>query len=245
LTRHQRGFTQFTRPVFPSPAAARMERAAASAFPRASHPADQEPTTHVEVGTGQRARTWNYSLNVTSVDPPIGSSLTTCDLASHDESQQRRRDGSPRADQPPAFVDDMSATPAPRREAARGLAAPHKPPSHGTRRRLPAGPRVTTPAATDGTHRSAGTSAGISSSSSSRRTPRRAPRAAQRSGTKRALDVGWRAIGARTPRAHCLPAVVSDLAALDVGGVAHPAVGAADRVAHIKRLDAVANLDSR
>jgi hypothetical protein len=68
LTRHQRGFTQFTRPVFPSPAAARMERAAASAFPRASHPADQEPTTHVEVGTGQRARTWNYSLNITSVD---------------------------------------------------------------------------------------------------------------------------------------------------------------------------------
>jgi len=88
LYEHQRGFTQFTRPVFPSPAAARMERAAASAFPRASHPADQEPPTHVEVGTGQRARTWNYSLNITSVDPPIGSSLTTCDLASHDEQEQ-------------------------------------------------------------------------------------------------------------------------------------------------------------
>ena len=93
FTRHQRGFTQFTRPVFPSPVAARMERAAASAFPRASHPADQEPTTHAEVGTGQRARTWNYTLNITSVDPPIGSSLTTCDLASHDEQRhwaQRR-----------------------------------------------------------------------------------------------------------------------------------------------------------
>jgi hypothetical protein len=88
LTRHQRGFTQFTRPIFPSPAAARMERAAAPAFPRASHPADQEPTTHAEVGTGQRARTWNYSLNITSVEPPIGSSLTTCDLASHDEWEQ-------------------------------------------------------------------------------------------------------------------------------------------------------------
>ena len=50
---------------FPSPAAARMKRAAASAFPRASHPADQEPTTHVEVGTGHRARTWNYALNIT------------------------------------------------------------------------------------------------------------------------------------------------------------------------------------
>src|SRR5918992_2122580 len=57
------------------------------AFPRASHPADQEPTTHVEVGTGHRARTWNYALNITSVDPPIGSSLTTCDLASHDEQR--------------------------------------------------------------------------------------------------------------------------------------------------------------
>jgi hypothetical protein len=43
LTRHQRGFKQFTRPVFPSPATARMERAAAWAFPWASHPADQEP----------------------------------------------------------------------------------------------------------------------------------------------------------------------------------------------------------
>jgi hypothetical protein len=42
ITRHQRGFKQFTRPIFPSPAAARMERAAASAFPRASNPADQE-----------------------------------------------------------------------------------------------------------------------------------------------------------------------------------------------------------
>ena len=58
-------------------------------FPPSFEPADQEPTTHVEVGTGHRARTWNYSLNITSVDPPIGSSLTTCDLASHDESEQR------------------------------------------------------------------------------------------------------------------------------------------------------------
>ena len=67
----------------PLACAPRMERATAWAFPRASHPADQEPTTHVEVGTGHRARTWNYTLNITSVDPPIGSSLITCDLASH------------------------------------------------------------------------------------------------------------------------------------------------------------------
>jgi hypothetical protein len=60
------------------------------AFPRASHPADREPTTHAEAGTGHRARTWNYTLNVTSVDPPIGSSLTACDLASHDDQQECR-----------------------------------------------------------------------------------------------------------------------------------------------------------
>jgi hypothetical protein len=90
LTRHQRGFKHFTRPVFPSPAAARMERTAASAFPQASHPADQEPTTHARVGTGHRARTSNYTLNITSGDPPIGSSLTTCDLASHNDLHQSR-----------------------------------------------------------------------------------------------------------------------------------------------------------
>ncbi len=60
ITRHQRGFTQFTRPVFPSPVTARMEQAALGLEPRASHPADQEPTTHARVGTGHRARTWNY-----------------------------------------------------------------------------------------------------------------------------------------------------------------------------------------
>jgi hypothetical protein len=109
LTRHQRGFTQFTRPIFPSPAAARMERAAAPAFPRASHPADQEPTTHAEVGTGQRARTWNDSLNITSVEPPIGSSLTTCDLASHDETQQRAPASSMRSRSPPDDRADVLA----------------------------------------------------------------------------------------------------------------------------------------
>jgi hypothetical protein len=60
ITRHQRGFKQFARPIFPSPVTARMERAALGLEPRASHPADQEPTTHAEVGTGHRARTWNY-----------------------------------------------------------------------------------------------------------------------------------------------------------------------------------------
>ena len=39
------------------------------------HPADQEPTTHARGGDRPRARTWNYTLNITSADPPIGSSL--------------------------------------------------------------------------------------------------------------------------------------------------------------------------
>ena len=90
ITRHQRGFTQFTRPVFPSPAAARMERAATPAFPRASHPADQEPTTHAEAGTGHQST--DLELHA---EHHIGlilqscSSLTTCDLVSHDELGER------------------------------------------------------------------------------------------------------------------------------------------------------------
>ena len=42
ITRHQRGFKQFARPVFPWPVAARMERAALGLYPWASHPASQE-----------------------------------------------------------------------------------------------------------------------------------------------------------------------------------------------------------
>jgi hypothetical protein len=41
-------------------------------------------TTHVGMGTGHRARTWNYQLNITSgLILQSGSSLNTCDLASH------------------------------------------------------------------------------------------------------------------------------------------------------------------
>jgi hypothetical protein len=40
-------------------------------------------------GTGPRARTWNYTLNITSADPPIGSSLVSCDLASHRPTGKR------------------------------------------------------------------------------------------------------------------------------------------------------------
>lgn len=88
ITRHQRRFTQFTRPVCPSPVTHRMERQSPWAFPRASHPADQKPETHVGAGPGHRARTWNYALDVTSDDPPVQRcSLVTCDLVSHDRTR--------------------------------------------------------------------------------------------------------------------------------------------------------------
>jgi hypothetical protein len=90
FTRHQRGFTPLTRPVFPSPVAARVERAALGLSPELRTPPTRSRTTHVGVGTGHRTRTWNHTLNITSVDPPIGSSLTTCDLASHDDVQASR-----------------------------------------------------------------------------------------------------------------------------------------------------------
>jgi len=91
LTRHQREFKQFTRPTIPLACGRPDGTGRPRAFPRASHPADQEPTTHAEVRTGHRARTWNYSLNITfGLILQSCSSLTTCDLASHIDRQQSR-----------------------------------------------------------------------------------------------------------------------------------------------------------
>src|SRR5450755_3536790 len=84
LTRHQRGFKQFTRPTVPLACGRPDGTGRPWAFPRASHPADQEPTTHAEVGTGHRSTDLELlAQHLHLVDPPIGSSLTTCDLASH------------------------------------------------------------------------------------------------------------------------------------------------------------------
>jgi hypothetical protein len=53
-----------------------MERAALGLEPRASHPADQESTTHAEEGTGHRARTWNHTLNShQSISNPVAHSM--------------------------------------------------------------------------------------------------------------------------------------------------------------------------
>ena len=91
LTRHQREFKQFTRPTIPLACGRPDGTGSPRAFPRASHPADQEPTTHAEVETGHRARTWNYTLDITfRLILQSCSSLTTCDLASHIEFRQSR-----------------------------------------------------------------------------------------------------------------------------------------------------------
>jgi hypothetical protein len=73
----------FARPVFPSPVAVRMERAALGLEPRASHPADQEPD---DVRRGRdRPSSTDLELRgqLTLVDLQSGSSLVMCDLASH------------------------------------------------------------------------------------------------------------------------------------------------------------------
>ena len=58
------------------------ERAALGLTPRASHPADQQPTTHAEVGTIEHGHGTTAQLPF-SVDLRSGSSLNTCDVASH------------------------------------------------------------------------------------------------------------------------------------------------------------------
>jgi hypothetical protein len=76
FTRHQRGFKRFARPVFPSPVAARMERAALGLSPGLRTPPTKSRTTHAEEGTGHRARTWNYTLNShQSISNPVVHSM--------------------------------------------------------------------------------------------------------------------------------------------------------------------------
>jgi hypothetical protein len=83
LTRHQRGFKQFTRPVFPSPVATRMERAALGLFvpgfaPRRPRAERRTPGwgQAIEHGPGTTAQLTFAALQ-------SGSSLNACDLASH------------------------------------------------------------------------------------------------------------------------------------------------------------------
>ena len=89
-----RGFTQFARPVFPSPVAARMERAALGLEPRASHPADQEPHDARQGGDRPSSTDLELHAQLTSVDLQSGSPLVVCDLGSHvAKAVTRRRAG--------------------------------------------------------------------------------------------------------------------------------------------------------
>jgi hypothetical protein len=78
-----KGSRVFARPVFPSPVAARMERAALGLEPRASHPADQEPDDARRGGDRPSSTDLELHAQLTSVDLQSGSSLVMCDLASH------------------------------------------------------------------------------------------------------------------------------------------------------------------
>jgi hypothetical protein len=91
FTRHQRGFKQFTRPVFPSPAAVRMERATAWAFPQSFAP--RRPGADNARQGGDRPSSTDLKLlaqHHISVDPPVGSSLTACDLVSQRHKRASR-----------------------------------------------------------------------------------------------------------------------------------------------------------
>jgi hypothetical protein len=78
-----KGSHVFARPVFPSPVAARMERAALGLTPRASHPADQEPDNARRGGDRPSSTDLELHAQLTSVDLQSDSSLVACDLASH------------------------------------------------------------------------------------------------------------------------------------------------------------------
>ena len=67
-----------------------MERAAAWAFPRASHPADQEPDDARRGGDRPSSTDLELHAQLTSVDLQSCSSLDACDLASHVRKRQRR-----------------------------------------------------------------------------------------------------------------------------------------------------------
>ena len=91
MTRHQREFKQFTRPTFPSPVAARMERAALGLSPPGFAP--RRPGADDARRGGDRPSSTDLEL---LAQHHIGlilqscSSLTACDLVSHIDFQQSR-----------------------------------------------------------------------------------------------------------------------------------------------------------
>jgi hypothetical protein len=78
-----KGSHVFARPIFPSLWPPGWNGPPLGLTPGLRTPPTKSRTTHARAGTGHRARTWNYSLHSSSVDLQSGSSLVTCDLASH------------------------------------------------------------------------------------------------------------------------------------------------------------------
>ena len=77
LTRSQRGFKPFARPVFPSLWPPGWNGPPLDSSLGLRTPPTQSRTTHAEVGTGHRARTWNYRLNShsLSISNPVVHSM--------------------------------------------------------------------------------------------------------------------------------------------------------------------------
>jgi hypothetical protein len=76
-----KGSHMFARPIFPSLWPPGWNGPPLG-FPGLRTPPTKSRTTHARAGTGHRARTWNYTLNSSSVDLQSDSSLVTCDLVS-------------------------------------------------------------------------------------------------------------------------------------------------------------------
>src|SRR5712691_472673 len=83
LSRHQQEFPgSRPMPVLPLTCGRHGRVGGPWAFPRASHPTDQEPATHVAVGTG-RTQTCSYVLDIRRPSSP--RSLIACDLVSQQD----------------------------------------------------------------------------------------------------------------------------------------------------------------
>lgn len=70
FTRHQRRFTRFTRPVFPSPVAPGWNGRPWASTPSFEPRRNSTPTTHVRVGTDHRARARNYAPDISRPSNP-------------------------------------------------------------------------------------------------------------------------------------------------------------------------------
>jgi hypothetical protein len=98
-----KGSHMFARPIFPSLWPPGWNGPPLG-FPGLRTPSTKSRTTHARAGTGHRARTWNYTLNSSSVDLQSDSSLVTCDLVSQVANHKPPSGGSgERSDRQPSL----------------------------------------------------------------------------------------------------------------------------------------------